>query len=93
MIFLILHIRRTKRFWPVSRKISSFLRHCTGAQMIAVQLLTSSWVSHVLIASGLKQLVTIKTVNIFSGQNGPLPVYAILGIQTCLALEYTICKT
>lgn len=55
--------------------------------MISVQFLTSSRVSYVLIAPWLKQLVE----SLF-GQNGPLPMDAILGIQVILALEYAIYK-
>lgn len=69
MVFLTLHIRRTKRFWPISRKISLFLTCCGGIQMSQVQLLTTSWMPCVPFALWLKGLAKIKTVKIFLGMH------------------------
>lgn len=67
MVFLTLHIRRTKRFWLLSRKITLFLRCCGGFQISQVQLQTTLWIPCVPFTPWLKGLAKIKTIKIFLG--------------------------
>lgn len=70
IIFLILVVR-TKRFCPLSRKISLFLRHLTGVQMTSVQLLTSLWISYVPLHHDWINLLKLKLITFCQGRMGP----------------------